>query len=648
MPAAADHATIRRLRSRIALSDGTSLAADLRLPVGDGPWPALVTFVPYRADDFLAASFEYHNDQFALAGYAVAVVDFRGTGASDGAPAPAFSEQEGADAVEVIEWAGTQPWSSGDVGMWGVSYGAITSLRAAALRPPRLRAIVAIQGTHDLYQTIYPGGVANFQGAIGAWGGLVTAMQLLPPSDLDGDGEWRRRWAERLRSSEPSVMPWGRHPTLDDFWQPKQIDVEQIEAASFLIGGWRDIFASAVPEAYERIAAPKKLWIGPWMHGSPDFAPTEAIDHLPAMNEWWDVWLRGRPSAITSDPPVSIFVQHRTWRHEHHWPIARTERRTLYPAPAGTLDATPDADESWAPHTGDATVGVTSGLWEPLALGCGGPEDQNEDDRRSLCFTSAPVAEDVEITGRPLADLHVRLLAGDDAVVVVRLCEVTPAGESRHITAGHLRLSHRDGHETPAAVTVGSAYRLGVELTATSYVVAAGSRLRVAVASSLFPQLLPDPTDATLAIGCGGPSASSFTLPTVPDAPTPTAQCAPLPLEQADDRRPLVTTAQPRWSVHVDKVARSVSISSGMTLGFSTADRSETVELDHTATGTVAAGAPDAARLECRTRVRLSGPDRDALVRTEIRVTGEAVEVRGTVDVDGQPFFEHVWTTAAP
>ena len=187
-------------------------------------------------------------------------------------------------------------------------------------------------------------------------------------------------------------------------------------------------------------------------------------------------------------------------------------------------------------------------------------------------------------------------------------------------------------------------------MTATSYVVAAGSRLRVAVASSLFPQLLPDPTDTTLAIGCGGPSTSSFTLPTVPDAPTPTAQSAPLPLEQADDRRPLVTTAQPRWSVHVDKVARSVSISSGMTLGFSTADRSETVEFDHTATGTVSSG-----RAGCRpagvphTCAAVRPRPRQRLVPSRsTRVTGEAVEVRGTVDVDGQPFFEHVWTTAEP
>ena len=85
------------------------------------------------------------------------------------------------------------------------------------------------------------------------------------------------------------------------------------------------------------------------------------------------------------------------------------------------------------------------------------PEDQNEDDCRSLCFTSAPVAEDVEITGRPLADLHVRLLAGDDAVVVVRLCEVTPAGELRRAHHGRPPPAlHHDGHETPATVTVGS------------------------------------------------------------------------------------------------------------------------------------------------------------------------------------------------
>jgi len=199
----------------ITLSDGVSLTADLHLPEGEGPFPALLSYTPYRKDDVGGSFSEYSRRYFAQRGYASILADFRGLGGSEGEAWEAMDSRESDDAAEVVEWVSRQPWCDGGVGMWGISYEAITSLKAAAENPAHLKAIVPIQGSDDIYHDwFYPGGCANCLGAYGMWGSFMLALNLMPPTYQDVDGRWYRVWRKRMETSQPFMRLWPEHPSV--------------------------------------------------------------------------------------------------------------------------------------------------------------------------------------------------------------------------------------------------------------------------------------------------------------------------------------------------------------------------------------------------------------------------------------------------
>src|SRR5262249_21646511 len=142
--AGGEHMAVRE--ARIPVRDGTELAATLYLPAQPaGPVPALLEYRPYRKDDaMLARDYELYS-YLATHGYAGARVDIRGTGSSDGdLPEGEYTEQEQLDAEEVIAWLAAQPWCTGAVGMWDISWGGFNAIQVALRRPPALKAIIAV------------------------------------------------------------------------------------------------------------------------------------------------------------------------------------------------------------------------------------------------------------------------------------------------------------------------------------------------------------------------------------------------------------------------------------------------------------------------------------------------------------------------
>ena len=137
----------------IPLADGTKLAARLWLP-GDAeehPVPAILEYIPYRRRDSTRDGNDRVHPYFAAHGYACLRVDIRGSGDSDGVILDEYLKQEQDDAVEIIAWIAAQPWSNGNVGMMGISWGGFNSLQVAARRPPALRAIITVCSTDDRY-----------------------------------------------------------------------------------------------------------------------------------------------------------------------------------------------------------------------------------------------------------------------------------------------------------------------------------------------------------------------------------------------------------------------------------------------------------------------------------------------------------------
>jgi putative CocE/NonD family hydrolase len=544
----------------------------------------------------------------------------------------------------VVEWVAAQDWCNGNVGMWGLSYGGITSFKTAAEKPPHLKAIVPMMGSLDMYHDwVYPGGCRSCLSAVGVWGSWMLAMQLVPPMYQDQEGRWYEVWKERLDRSEPYVLPWQDHPGRDEFWQTKAVDAGQIETPMFLIGGWRDILPHPMVQAFEGAGGPRKLLMGPWLHTPPDMSPFTAIEHLPEMKRWWDHWLLDEPNGVTDEPAVTYFVQGgaQSWQTAQEWPPSSAEERTFYLSDGGCLSTESAEHGRSIRYQADPTVGYTAGLWDPFGLGIGLPLDQGPDDLRSLTFTTEPLDEDLVIAGAPVATLCAALEDGDDVNLVVKLCDISPDGRSSLITTGWLKGSHRGSHEQPEHVSKGQVYDFNVQLWSTSYQVPKGHRLRVSISCSDFPRIWPTRTNPTIRLLVGGIRASLIRFPVLRDlGPSPKVEAAKPGLNRA----PLALDFEPRWKIEHDEANGAVKVSSGQRLAVMTPNRDGNIEIDHTAWASVAASHPDAAKVEGRTRITCETRGGDTVViEADSWITQMGLNLMGKVSVNGHPFFEKQW-----
>ena len=429
----------------ITLTDGVTLAADLYLPDGPGPFPTLISFYPYRKDDIIGSFSVYAQRWFTQRGYAHLLVDVRGSGGSAGQwvesmhPVP-----EGADGAHVVEWAVTQDWCDGSVGVWGISYGGLMAFGVAAERPPGLKAIAPVYGFWDIQSDfVAPGGCPNMLG-LQQRECIMLAQELAPPTHRDAEGRWREVWRarlERLEREGPYSLRWFDHPDYDDYWRERVIALERIEVPAFLIAGWRDLFPEAMSEAYRRIPGSKQLLFGPWLHVQPDLAAREPVDWLGELLRFWDRWLRGVDDGGEDEPPVWLFVQgDGGWRREAEWPPSRTVEQIMYPTSGGVLE-THQQEGGGDIYQGTPLVGVHGGQWDAMATGMGYPLDQGPDDLLSLRYTTEPLDDGLELGGSPEAVLHVERLDGEAPfTLVAKLVDVEPDGRAELITGGWVRV----------------------------------------------------------------------------------------------------------------------------------------------------------------------------------------------------------------
>ena len=143
-------------------------------------------------------------DQWNDAGYALVLVDARGSGASSGERPVEWSDAEVADMGEVTEWITSQPWSNGTVGAVGISYSGNTAELSAIPAHPALRAVAPLYSDFDpQFFLTMPGGVYN-RGFVEAWNAANQALDandICALEEVDGLGCW---W---LKLSVPGVKP---------------------------------------------------------------------------------------------------------------------------------------------------------------------------------------------------------------------------------------------------------------------------------------------------------------------------------------------------------------------------------------------------------------------------------------------------------
>jgi len=498
----------------IVMDDGLILRADVYRPTDDDVHPALITYGPYGKGLHFAEGYpdawnrmvEAHPDVAAGSsnkyqawevcdpekwvphGYACVRVDARGWGRSPGYVEP-YSPRGSKDFHDCIEWAGTQPWSSGKVGLLGISYYAITQWLVAGLQPPHLTAMVPWEGVSDFYRDMFYHGGMLCQ-AVDVWyrrttttvqhglgergatnpntGELVAGPETLSDEELEAN-----------RSDYPADVR--AHPLFDGFHRDRSAQWDRVQVPLLSSANWGGVgrHLRGNVEGFVRAASEQK-WLE--IHGLEHWTEFYTDYGVSLQRRFLDHFLHGIDNGWQDQPRVMLRVRNVDGsfvdRTEHGWPIARTRWTRFYLDPArGSLEPEPVA--------GSAAVSFA-------AL-----------DSDGVTFTSAPLADETEITGPGAARLIVSSSTTDaDVFVVLRVFDPdgdevvfqgavdphTPVGQ------GWLRASHRaldeelstderpyHRHTELQPLVPDEPTQLDVEIWPTSVIVPAGYRIALTV-----------------------------------------------------------------------------------------------------------------------------------------------------------------------
>jgi len=520
----------------IGMPDGVRLAADLYMPAGNEngeTFPVILEYLPYRKTESRSRNYSLYS-YFVERGYVVARVDIRGTGNSEGRLIPyEYSDQEHQDGMVVIDWLAGQPWSNGNVGMFGISWGGFNSIQMASLNPPALKAIIAVDATEDLYQddVHYMDGIMH----VDSWEmsqDLDNARPGAPDYVID-EAYFRNRF-----DTQPWMMTYKRQQRDGPFWDRASVKsrYEEITIPTFHIGGWYDGYRDSLPRMLDNLEAPVKAMIGPWSHAWPhDPYPEPGMEWRHEAVRWFDQWLKGVDTGIMDEPRLAVYVRQwhppgpyletapGFWRWEKGWPVARIEERVMYSQPNHTLSiAKPEKTVHQLRYV--PGIGIEAGgpvmWWGDVA------HDQRGTDAFSLVYDSEPLSEATEILGLPRAVLRVAASA-TRANWFVRLSDVAPDGTVTQVAGAGFNGTHRISARRPEDIESGQVFPLDIEMHFTSWVFPKGHRIRLSVNNAQWPMLWPTPYAMTTSLHLGGDGGSHLVIPVVPPGPATAPEFRP-------------------------------------------------------------------------------------------------------------------------
>jgi putative CocE/NonD family hydrolase len=564
---------------RIAARDGVLLSANLFLPQPKTPgerFPAILEMIPYRKDDWRYNTDWSRMTYLAQHGYGCCRLDVRGTGSSGGVAYDEYTEAETQDGCDAVTWLADQPWCSGNVGMWGVSYGGFTAIQVAMQRPPALKAIFPVYATDDRYtdDVHYIGGCKTVS-EMAQYAVSQVAMNALPPRPAYWGAGWQTQWRRRLEQTPPWTLEWLRHQHDGPYWRRGSLApaYERITCAVYHIGGWHDGYTNAALRMHASCtAAPCKTLVGNWVHAMPDYAyPGPNIDWLHELLRFFDCWLKGIDNGIMAEPPFTYFRRQFTtpvsfpavlngeWCAESRYPPARAETATFYFG-RGTLAPSPPGAEHVDTYVHRPTWGTAGGLCYGSGMGPNGlAGDLRPDEALAVTYTSAPLVAPLDVLGNPTVVLHLRCTA-PVAHVAVRLADVAPDGVSALVTTGVLNLTHRASHAAPAPLDTQTICAVQVPLKAVGYRFLRGHRIRISIASALWPVIWPSPFPCENYLHCGPLFPSRLELPCLPPAaglPLSAQLKFDLPHLEAIGSEQDV---DPRWEIVADRMRDTVTV----------------------------------------------------------------------------------------
>ncbi|MES2450112.1 MAG: CocE/NonD family hydrolase [Pseudomonadota bacterium] len=521
----------------IPLSDGSLVRADIYRPIDDGQYPVLMAHGPYAkglhfADGFPDAweglirdhpeiaresSTRYFNfetadpERWVPNGYVCIRVDSRGAGCSPGV-IDFFSPRETQDFYECIEWAGIQPWSSGRVGLLGISYYAANQWQVAALRPPHLAAICPFEGFSDFYRDLvrhggmlstfmirwYPAQVLNVQHGLGEKG-RISRFAGTPIGGSETLDEAALA-ANRIDIKSTLID----HPFYDDYFVARTPDLARVEVPLLSMGNWggMGVHLRGNIEAFARAGAQEK-WLE--MHGFEHWTEFYTDYGLDLQRRFFDHFLKGEDNGWDKEPALLLQIRHvdgYRQRKEDQWPLARTRWTRFY------LDA----------QGGHITTGESGA---PSAASFRATTEE-------LTFATGPFAEETEVTGPVAAKLFISSTTVDaDLLLTLRLFDpedrevlfVGAVDPNVPLTQGWLRASHRKldlskslawrpfhSHDAADLLDPGTVYELDIEIWPTCIVVPKGYRLVLTVSGHDFDHGLPEPMPKIYGISQRGSS----------------------------------------------------------------------------------------------------------------------------------------------
>jgi uncharacterized protein len=497
----------------IEMDDGVVLRADLFRPVGQGKYPVILSYGPYAKglsfqegykgnwarlikaapEVLVGSSNKYQNwelvdpEKWVPDGYACVRIDSRGAGHSPGV-LEVWSPRETLDLHQCIEWAGTQSWSNGKVGVSGISYYAMNQWTVGALCPPHLAALCIWEGSSDYYRELcrhggilsdffsgwFPRQVASVQHGVGARGAksavtgeLVAGPKTLSDSDLaanraDSPGEAKRRELH------------------DDYYAARTADFSKITAPLLSAANWGGMGLHTRGNFEGYIAAgSKQKWLE--VHGDTHFTHFYSKYGEALQKRFFGHFLKGENTGWDTQPRVSLNIRHPNekfvLRDENEWPLARTQWTKYFLQPEGL---------QLRPELPSATMTLSY-----------------ETSSEGLTFCTPPMAKTIEITGPVAAKLWIASQTTDaDVFMVLRLFdpkgkEITFIGSNDPrvpIGLGWLRASHRKldpakslpyrpwhTHDEEWPLQPGEPVELDVEIWPTSIVVPRGYQLALSI-----------------------------------------------------------------------------------------------------------------------------------------------------------------------
>jgi uncharacterized protein len=558
----------QRTSDYLTLSDGTRLAYDLIIPArkgspADKPLPVLFKYTPYgrawtifdKKGKLLVGDFVNRPTQVMLRiryrlagergrildplfrdrwlgsvvkhGYIVVSIDRPGMGASFSSPTPGNMEIAAKFENEIMDWIAVQPWSDGNIAMYGDSQQAMVQFAAASMGNQHLKAILPAASQVDIYQAVeYPGGVFNkaFEALVAST--LPLLDQLATPVDSDPDGMLlaearasRKNYISVQSTIEASAQcpyhdstaPNGVTPWLNMDLYPFIDRINHTHTAIYLTVGWYDIFTADMFHWFNNLSVPKRLTVRPTDHSQVS-ANLSDLNYGNEALRWLDHWLKGIDNGIMNEAPIHYFLQDTSkkgaWRTSNQWPLASQKVTRFYFGQGktgtaasindGSLNTTaPSSSAASDTYTVDyTTTAGTKTRWGAIEEAHVYP-DMSMNDSKSLTYTTPALENDMEITGCPVVHLWLNTRA-PDLDVFVYLESVDHSGKSTYITEGDLRVSHRKLSQAPfdnqglpyqthnqgdlLPTPSGEPFELVFSLLPNSYQFHSGSRIRITVA----------------------------------------------------------------------------------------------------------------------------------------------------------------------